>query len=237
MKLAVWKNTVIFGVFIAVYGSNVLAADASFSFAPAPANLSGNINKDKLGIDVVNVEIEGGSSISATTFRYLFKRGQENPQNDKKSIQGFSFYFTSMESDAFDSANAMGMEFDGVGGSATGAAFIFSSGADLQFFSTSFASVTTDIMNLLWHIDFGLQDHLVLGPNLSLVPWGKYSYYNVSSSISVETPYSFNYYDSNTNFSSLSYGFDMMFNGFSLGAMYQQADNASLTKLSFSFDF
>jgi len=237
MKFVTWRSTICVGVLWFVFSSSVFGADASFSFAPAPANLSGKLNASKLGVDVVNVSIDGGSSISATTFRYLHKSGQEKEQSDKKSVQGFSFYLTTMQSDLFDSASALGMQFDGVSGSSSGAAFIFSTGADIQMFSTTYGIATTDIVSLLWHLDLGLQTHMVLGPNLTLIPWGKFAYYNVNTTVSVETPYSYDFYDSNTNFSSMSYGADLMLNGFSLGAMYQQADGASVTKFSVSYDF
>ena len=228
-------------IFLSMLSHSVLAADSSFSFAPAPANLAGDLNANKIGIDVVNVSIDGASDVTATTYRYMAKRSHETHDSVRKSVEGFSFYLTTMDADGFDSAYTLGLEFDGVSGSTNGSAFIFSTGSDIQSFTSSDANSSTDILTLIFHLDVGVQQHMIMGKDFTLVPWGKFSYFNVESTVTTESNIGgfYNYDSTNVsnNYSSMSYGLDVIFSGFSLGAMYQQGDNASITKFSISTDF
>jgi len=231
---------------LSLFGSLSFADDASFSFAPAPANLSGDINRNKIGIDVVTVQVEGASDITATTFRYLSKNGKELPDSEKRSVAGLNYYFTAMDSPDFDSAMAFGFGFDGVSGSPSGGAFIFGTGMDLQSFSASTAYSSMDMLSMILHLDVGAQSHIRLGPDTTLVPWGKYSLLYANTTIFLETQVpsvgggTYTYFDtidSTSTYGSLSYGLDMLYRGFSLGAMYQQGEKASVAKFSISTDF
>lgn len=223
------------------------AADASFSFAPAPANLSGDINKNKIGLDVVTVQIDGASDLTATTFRYLSKTGRELPDSDKKRVAALNYYLTSIDSPDFDSAMAFGFGFDGISGSPTGSAIIFGMGMDMQSFSSETATSSLELLSLVTHLDIGLQNHYRVGENSTFVPWAKASYFYTSTSVTVgyDVPYvfgggtyrSYSYDTITSSFASLSYGMDFLYRGYSLGAMYQQGDNSSITKFSVSMDF
>ena len=242
MKSQLLRHLFVTGFVCSMASTSAFAADASFSFSPAPANLAGDLSKDKLGLDVVTIQVDGASDITATTFRYLSKKSTGLPDSDKKSVAGLNYYLTTMSSADFDSALAFGFSFDGVGGSPRGSAFIFGMGMDMQTFSTSTAASSVDVLSLVTHLDLGVQNHFVLGPDLTMVPWGKYSYFYANSTAYIEYQDPFlgtvsTSSDSTASFGALSYGFDVLFHGFSLGAMYQQGDNSSITKFSISTDF
>lgn len=227
--------------------SSVSVADeASYSFAPAPANLSGNLNKNKIGLDAATVQVDGASNVSATTFRYLSKSGRRLAHSHNKSLAGINYYLTTMESPDFDRAMAFGFGFDGIRGYDNGSAFIFGTGMDLQGFSASTAYERTDIINMIMHMDFGVQYHWRLGPHATVVPWGKFSYLHADATILLTSQvpnglggsdsYS-DTLDASSNFTAIACGTDILYRGYSIGAMYQQGDHASVAKLSLSMGF
>jgi len=241
-----YLKKIILAVGFSIFSSNSFADDAAFIFTPAPANLSGDLNRNKVGLDVATVQINGAANVSASTFRYISKRGRNHLADHKKSLESVNYYITNMASDDFDGGLAFGFGFDGITGSASGSAFVFGTGIDLQSISRSTTNSSTSIMNLIMHLDLGAQHHVRVQPGISVVPWSKVSYLYSDSTRYTETQIPDNigasksYHDSrdvNASFAALSYGIDFLIHGYSIGAMYQQGENAAVTKISVSADF
>lgn len=211
-------------------------SDVTVSFGPAPVNMAGKEGEThSIGADLVNMTIDGMDDINIITGRYAIKNKSAN-----SAIQQ-AFFLGTIDSEAIESGYMGGWKFSLSSGQQDGLATVLNLGLDLSQYDMEMASMT--MYN--GSVGVGLQYGISAGA-FSLVPWALIGGYYSSYSMEIDTiecidTYCYDstlYDDGSNNGMTTSMGFDILFNNFSLGAMYQNlGDNSSMTNLSFTLNF
>lgn len=218
--------------FLALSSNNATASDEpSFSFGPAPANLSKTEGALSLGLNIVNVDIDNSDGLTATTLSISSKTSVKNNSSNK-----FTFYYLTIDSDLYDSGVGFGLEFSRSMGSPNGLAGIVGIRMDVQNY---YLAGNTDWMIEVatYAFDLGVQNHSRISDSFMVIPWAKYSYVSGYSTISGCDPTCAPDEQVDLQYSALSFGMDAVFNDISLGAMYQSSQSSTVTSLSLSYDF
>ena len=198
--------------------------EPSFTFAPAPANLAVKKSGFGIGVNSVTIDIDNADSVKAQTLLVNYKAVSKNHDSSTK----LHAYQTSIDMPYVDNAYAVGFGFSHTKGSLDGVAGVVGFRLDsLNFYYQDYFS---DMVML--SLDLGVQNHIKLKNELYVIPWFRFTTMTGEFNSGLANTDS-----QQVNLTAMTYGADLMFNGISLGAMYQKNKNSEVTSLSFSYDF
>lgn len=198
--------------------------EPSFTFAPAPANLAVKKSGFGIGVNSVTIDIDNADSVTARTLLINYKTVSKNHDSSTK----LHAYQTNIDMPYVDNAYAVGFGFSHTKGSLDGVAGVLGFRLDsLNFYYQDYFS---DMV--MFSLDLGVQNHIKLKNELYAIPWFRFTTMTGEFDSGLA-----NADAQQVNLTAMTYGADLMFNGISLGAMYQKNKNSQVSSLSFSYDF